>query len=120
MAAAAELSPRAREIVAAARALLEADGPEALSMRALAERLGIRAPSLYKHLPDKAALETAIVSDALSEIGDAFEAAVTRARDPLAAVARAYRAWALAHPHLYRLVMDRPLDRERLAPGVED
>ena len=37
-------------------------GPDALTMRRLAERLGIRAPSLYKHLPDKAALEAAIIA----------------------------------------------------------
>jgi AcrR family transcriptional regulator len=41
------LSPRATEIVAAARELLEEEGPDALSMRRLAERLGIRAPSIY-------------------------------------------------------------------------
>jgi AcrR family transcriptional regulator len=50
-----DLTPRAREIVAAARAILEEGGPEALSMRAIAERLGIRAPSLYKHVPDREA-----------------------------------------------------------------
>ena len=47
------LAPRAREIVDAALALLEEEGAEALSMRRLAERVGIRAPSIYKHLADK-------------------------------------------------------------------
>lgn len=116
---AAELSPRGREIVAAARSLLEEHGPDALSMRAIAERLGIRAPSLYKHVPDKEALEVAIVAEGLAEIADAFEAAAAEA-DPLTAVAGAYRGWALAHPHLYRLTNDRPLPRERLPEGVED
>jgi len=50
------LSPRARQIAAAARGLVETDGPEALTMRRFGEKLGIRAPSLYKHLPNKAAL----------------------------------------------------------------
>ncbi len=50
--AAVELPPRAQEIVAEARELLEEEGAEALTMRRLAERLGIRAPSLYKHLPE--------------------------------------------------------------------
>jgi len=35
------------------------------------------------------------------------------------ALARAYRAYALAHPRLYRLTMDRPLPRERLPEGLE-
>ena len=33
---------------------------------------------------------------------------------------RAYRAYALAHPHLYRLMTERPLPRERLPAGVEE
>src|SRR5262249_9711848 len=115
-----ELTPRAREIVAAARRILGDGGPDALSMRAIAESLGIRAPSLYKHLPDKEALEVALIADALEEVGDAFEVAVTGANDPLESVARTYRAWALAHPHLYRLMMDRPLPRSRLPAGLED
>jgi AcrR family transcriptional regulator len=114
-----DLTPRAREIVAAARATLEEGGPEALSMRAIAERLGIRAPSLYKHVPDKETLEVALVADALADVADAFEAAAA-ADDPPTAVAAAYRTWALAHPHLYRLMMDRPLPRERLPEGLED
>jgi len=115
-----ELTPRAREIVAAARLILEHSGPDDLSMRAIATELGIRAPSLYKHVADKEMLEVALISEALAEVGDVFEAAVARADDQLAAVATAYRTWALAHPHLYRLMMDRPLPRERLAPSLED
>ncbi len=104
----------------AAREILERDGPDAVSMRAIAARLGIRAPSLYKHLPDKEALEVALISDGLGEVADLFEAAADGADDPLTAVAHAYRAWALGHPHLYRLMMERPLPRERLTPGVEE
>ena len=115
-----ELSPRAREIVAAARRILERSGPEGLSMRAIADDLGIRAPSLYKHVADKETLEVALISDALAEIADAFELAAAGSADPLASLAAAYRAWALEHPHLYRLMMDRPLPRERLQPGLED
>lgn len=116
----ATLTPRAREIVAAARELLEEEGPDGLSMRRLAERLGIRAPSIYKHLPDKQALENAVISDAFEEQAGVFEAAIRDSDDPLAALARAYRAYALAHPHLYRLMTERALDRDNLAPGVEE
>ena len=116
----ATLTPRAREIVAAARELLEEEGPDGLSMRRLAERLGIRAPSIYKHLPDKQTLENAVISDAFEEQAGVFEAAIRDSDDPLAALARAYRAYALAHPHLYRLMTERALDRDNLAPGVEE
>jgi AcrR family transcriptional regulator len=113
------LTPRARRIVAAARELLEEEGAEALTMRRLAERLGIRAPSLYKHLPDKAALEAAIIATGFEDSAAAFEAAVAGAAEPLAALAAAYRTFALAHPHLYRLMTERPLPRERLPSGLE-
>jgi AcrR family transcriptional regulator len=115
-----QLSPRATEIVAVARELLEEEGPDALSMRRLAERLGIRAPSIYKHLPDKQALEAALISAGFEEAAAQFEEAVRGADEPLAALGAAYRAFAHDHPHLYRLMTERPLPRERLTPGVEE
>jgi AcrR family transcriptional regulator len=115
----ATLSPRAREIVTVARELLEAEGARALTMRALAERLGIRAPSLYKHLPGKAHLEAAIIAIGFEEAAAAFEAATAGAEDPLTGLASAYRGFALAHPHLYRLMTDQPLPRHLLPAGVE-
>src|SRR5262245_20525995 len=115
----AELSPRAREIARAARELLEQEGPEAVSMRRVADRLGIRAPSIYKHLPDKQSLEHAVISAGFEELAVTFEVALA-ARDPLRALAAAYRRFALEHPHLYRLMTERPLQRELLTPGAED
>ncbi len=114
------LTPRAREIVAAARAILEEEGLDALTMRRIAERLGIRAPSLYKHFPDKESLEAAIISAAFEEQAEVFERAVEDGDDPLEALGAAYRSFALAHPHLYRLMTDRELRRDLLAPGVEE
>jgi AcrR family transcriptional regulator len=113
------LSPRAREIVIAAREILEQEGPDALSMRRIAESLGIRAPSIYKHLPDKDALEAAIISTGFDEQAALFEATLENSDDPLGALARAYRDFALRHPHLYRLMTERALNRELLVPGSE-
>jgi AcrR family transcriptional regulator len=115
-----QLSTRAEEIVVAARELLEQEGLERLSMRRLAERLGIKAPSLYKHFADKQALEAALISDGFEEQAERFELAVADADDPLGAIAVAYREFARLHPHLYRLMTERPLAREQLAAGVED
>ena len=114
-----QLSPRAREIVAVARELLEDEGPGALSMRRVAERLGIRAPSIYKHLAGKQSLENALVSDGFEELAAVFERAID-GRDPLGALASSYRRFAKEHPHLYRLMTERPLQRERLTPGAEE
>jgi AcrR family transcriptional regulator len=115
-----QLTPRAREIVNAARELLEEEGLEALSMRRIGQRLGIRAPSIYKHLPDKDALKAAIISTGSEEQAALFEAALQHADDPLGALARAYRNSGRERPHLYRLMTDRTLNRELLVPGSEE
>ncbi|MYV99463.1 TetR/AcrR family transcriptional regulator [Streptomyces sp. SID3343] len=114
-------SPRAREIVGAARELLEKEGPEAVSMRRIADRIGIRAPSLYKHFPDKSAVEAALTAAGMAELAEALEIAEASGDgDPIAALLAAYRAYALAHPHLYRLMSGQPLDRDALPAGLED
>ncbi len=99
----------------AARALLEEEGEEALTMRSLAERLGIKAPSLYKHVSGRQEIETLLAAEALTEMGE------TLANESgLEAMGRAYRTWALDNPALYRVATTRPLDRENLTPGLED
>ena len=104
----------------AAASLLERDGPDGLTMRAIAAELGIRAPSLYKHIADKQELEVALVAGGLLEQAAAFEAAVAEGGEPIAAITLAYRRWAHAHPYLYGLMNDRPLPRHRLPEGVEE
>jgi len=112
------VTERRTQIVAAARELLEDGGPDAVTMRAIADKLGIQAPSLYKHFPDKDALEAAIVAAAFVEQAEVF-AATRRSHSPLAALSRAYRTWAVAHRHLYLLMTSRPLERDRLPEGLE-
>src|SRR3954468_22542241 len=84
-------------------------------MRRVAERVGIQAPSLYKHLPGKRELEAAIVADGLRALGAAFE----RADPDLAALGAAYRAFAQAHPHLYALMTNHPLPRDLRPADLE-
>lgn len=89
-------------------------------MRRLGERLGIRAPSLYKHFAGKEELEAALMAQTLEEIGTTLAEAVSGADgEPIAALASAYRRYALAHPHLYRLTTEQPLPRDRLPEGLE-
>lgn len=83
-------------------------------MRNLADRLGIRAPSLYKHVTGRQEIETLLAAEALEEIGAALAA-----ESDLAGMGRAYRVWARANPGLYRVATTRPLDRENLPEGVE-
>jgi AcrR family transcriptional regulator len=118
-------SGRADDIVAAARAVLERHGPDGLTMHAVADALGIKAPSLYKHVAGKAAIEVALVRAVLVDMGSALHAAVEQAAEdgeprPVEALLRAYRREALAHPDLYRLATAGRLPREQLPPGLED
>lgn len=117
--AALELSPRAREILETARSILEEDGRGGLTMREIGHRMGIRAPSLYKHFPDKRSIEVGLISVGFEEWADVMDRASSR-RHPLAAIARAYRRYALDHPHMYRLTTTEPLPRADLPPGLEN
>ena len=89
-------------IVAAGRAILEAEGLEAVTMATVAARVGVRPPSLYKHVRDRAALLTAIVTDAADELGGILaEADPGPAVDPtvrLRAVAVAFRTFTRRSP----------------------
>jgi AcrR family transcriptional regulator len=110
---------RRAQIVSVALDIFEAGGPEALTMRALADRVGIRAASLYRHFADKRAVEVAMIAAAFADQAVAAEAAIGGTDRPLAAMGRVYREWAVAHPHLYRLMTDRPLPRADLPAGLE-
>jgi AcrR family transcriptional regulator len=107
---------RREQILDAAEAVLVADGVEALTMRRLADEVGMQAPSLYKHLRDKDDLLAALQERALASMGESL----TAAGPDLARLAHAYRSWALTHPALYALATGVPLARDRLTPGIED
>jgi len=109
-------TPRQREILDVARRLLADDGVEALTLGRIARELGIRTPSLYKHVDSKRAIEVALIAEGLEASADALE----RAAPDLASLAAAYRRFALEQPQLYRLMTERPLPREELPPGLEE
>jgi len=66
-----------------AHALLAEEGLEALSMRALARRLGVAPNALYSHVPGKTELVDALLDDRLSLV----EEPVADAPDPIEALA---------------------------------
>lgn len=94
------------DIVAAGRDLLEAGGLDAVTMQAVAGRVGVRAPSLYKRLPNRAALIAAIGGGALDDLGRQLEPLSRHpdAASGLRAIATAFRAFAHDNPRAYELL----------------
>ncbi|MFG2113778.1 TetR/AcrR family transcriptional regulator [Streptomyces sp. NPDC048718] len=97
----AGLDPAA--VVAAGAALADEVGFAQLTMGSLAARLGVRTPSLYKHVGGQDDLNRRIAALALGQAADAVERAVDgrTERDALAAAARAFRTFVVAHPGRY-------------------
>lgn len=100
---------RAR-VVAEAAALADAEGIEAVTLAALAARLGVKAPSLYKHVASLDALRVGVAIATIDELADRLGAAVAgrSGRDALDAFGRAWVAYARAHPGRYTLTVRAP------------
>ncbi|MFC8826377.1 TetR/AcrR family transcriptional regulator [Streptomyces sp. NPDC057137] len=97
------------EIVAAAVGLLEETGDEsAITLRSVARRVGIAAPSIYRHFPDQPAIMLAVVRGAFTDLDEWLRTAVDAAGDEprarLMALCRGYLEFALAHPGRYRIM----------------
>jgi AcrR family transcriptional regulator len=95
-------------IVDAGRELLELHGLDGLTMQAVAARVGVRAPSLYKRVTNRDALIALVTDATLRDLGGAADDAVADAggdpRDRLRALAHALRSFAHRRPVAFRMV----------------
>ncbi len=93
-------------ILAAARSVLEEDGLDALTMARVGDRVGVRGPSLYKHVPNRAALIRAVADAVTADLGRALEDATTGGdpKSDLRTIATRYRAFVHANPKGYGLL----------------
>ncbi len=97
-----------RELVlAAALEIIDRDGAEALTMRRLARALDRDPMIVYRHAPNKAALLNGVAETVLAQLQ--VDSADPDWAAELRAVARRFRALALAHPHVVPLIVTRPL-----------
>jgi AcrR family transcriptional regulator len=110
-------------VVDAASEIADAEGLDAVTLARVAGGLGVRAPSLYNHVDGRAGLLRALALRGVRELTAALrDAAVGRSGpDALAATARAYRAYAGAHPGLYAASVAAPAtgDPEHRAAAQE-
>ncbi|MGW6915176.1 TetR/AcrR family transcriptional regulator C-terminal domain-containing protein [Kitasatospora sp. NPDC054939] len=113
-----------REIIArAALDVVDAAGPDGLTMRALADRLGVKAASLYNHLSGKDELIDALADLVNAEIDlaalEGVAADGTDWADAVATYARGYRAVFLRHPNTIALLARRRVEADRQLLGYD-
>lgn len=114
-------------IVAAALALVDAEGLDALSTRRLAAELGVSGPSLYNHVATKEKLLDAVVDTVVAEVDLSMFATLTEPdggvgwKTALQDWARSYRSALAAHPNIVPVLAQGPGHRPnalRLADAV--
>lgn len=116
----AGLSPTA--VVDAAMALLDEQGPDAVTLAAVAARTGVSTPSLYKHVRSLADLQKLISVRVLTDLTERTGAAIMglSADDAVRAAMHAYRDYASQHPNRYLMMPQQPMpDPELTTAGDE-
>lgn len=112
------------QILAAAASLLaETGNEEAVSIRAVAERVGVTPPSIYLHFADKEALLEAVCVEAFASFDSRLAAACEPHDDPVAALyamGRAYVEFALERPEHYRFMFMRRADEALHEPTAAE
>jgi len=109
------------EIKQTARRILVSEGPEAVSLRAIAREMGMTAPALYRYFSSREDLVRHVCGDIFTEIATDVRAASARAAQEsggdvtakLIAACREFRHWALTHREEFGLLFGTPL------PGLE-
>lgn len=117
-----------REISETARRILVEQGPEAVTLRAIAREMGMTAPALYRYYDSHSELLRHVVGDVYTELTTELQAAIARVpHDDMSgkflSVARQFRSWALGHPREYALLFGAPirgLDPDEQADFAEE
>lgn len=106
-----------RALVEAARRILEAEGPAALSLRAVAREAGVSPAAPYHHFKDKCELIDAVAQQGWQALGESIAEARRNApspREALSEIGVAYVLFARANPALYRVMYDGIRDQEAM------
>lgn len=95
----------------AAGTLLDAGGPDAVTLREVGARAGVSRSAPYRHFADKEHLLTVLATDAWSELGDDLATLIAAGTAPEQSLRGALLALievARSRPHLYRLMFTTP------------
>lgn len=111
-----------RALIDAARRLLEADGPSALSLRAVAREAGVSPAAPYHHFKDKGELLDAVAHEGWEMLDEAMAKAKAEApsiREAMTELGVAYVCFARANPALYRVMYDTAREKEALPEQMQ-
>ena len=111
-----------RALIDAASRLLEAEGPSALSLRAVAREAGVSPAAPYHHFKDKGELLEAVAHEGWTLLDAALakaKAAAPSPRDAMNSLGVAYVCFARENPALYRVMYDTARDREDLPDQMQ-
>jgi AcrR family transcriptional regulator len=106
-----------RALILAGRRILETEGPDALSLRAVAREAGVSPAAPYHHFKDKGELLDAVAGEGWAELGEAMASARAEAASPAVAVTEigvAYIRFARENPALYRIMYRTACDRKTM------
>jgi AcrR family transcriptional regulator len=103
-----------RALVEAARRVLEAEGPAALSLRAVAREAGVSPAAPYHHFKDKGELLDAVAGEGWAMLSQFILESTQESPGDVVAPTLAYIAFARSHPALYRIMYDAARDAESL------
>ena len=111
------------EIKEIARRQMSEKRTAALSLRAITREMGMTSPALYRYFASRDDLVTALIVDAYNAFANSLETARDRCAEDdhggrLAAIAHAYRNWALASPQEYSLIFGTPIPSYEGPPNV--
>ena len=102
----------ANALISAALAAVEQDGPEAVSLRDLAQGLGVSRAAPYRHFADRDALLAAVAARGFEDLNVGYEAALAAegdGREKLRAAGRVYLDFARRRPGLFQLMFESDL-----------
>ena len=100
--------------VSAAFALVAAGGETALSLRRVAEAVGVAHRSLYNHFADREALVDAVAEAGFEALASKLQTAATRAE-----FVRNYVRFVFDHSNLYRVMKSQPISAINRKPGLQ-
>ena len=110
--------PTSERILSAARGLLNRQGADAVTMRRVAEAVGITAMAVYRHYPNRAGLLNALADEGFADLATRLAAVRLKGgtEEKLEKLMQVFVDHALENPRLFELMFLKPREGARRYP----